>query len=141
MAGEWSYDRRPEWTGTGYINGFEGTTITITVDDVPRTMPYDIVLRYLTTRPGDWEDARISVVRPDEIDPDSECASTHPSREQNVRFRIPEREMSTVALPEVCLEQGKVYRFTIHLYQQRENEADPTAQIYIDSVNIEICAV
>lgn len=136
MAGDWPHDRRPDWTGSGFIRGFEGTAITIQVDDVPRTMPYDIVVSYESQQPGDWEDARISVVRPDEIDPTSECAASHPSREQNVPFRIPERETTTVALPDVCLEQGKVYRFTIHLYQQRQNEADPSAQIFIDSVNM-----
>lgn len=118
------------------MRGFEGTAINITVDDVPHTMSYDIVLRYLSQVPGDWEDARISVHRPDRYDPQGACAAAHPSYEQDVAFRLPERETSTVALSEVCLEQGKVYHFTIVLYQQRQNEPDPSAQILIDSVRV-----
>lgn len=118
------------------MRGSEGTSLTITVDDVPRTMPYDIVLRYQSQRPGDWEDARITVVRPEPYAAEGVCGASHPSNEQNVRFRIPERETSTVALPEVCLEQGKVYRFKIYLYQQRINDPDPNAQIYIDSLTL-----
>lgn len=99
-------------------------------------MDYDVVLRYWIPRDGDWEDARITVVRPDDYDPEGPCANSHPRNEQDIEFRLPERVMTTIALPEVCLEEGKVYRFKIYLYQHHKNVANPSAQIYIDSVII-----
>lgn len=133
MAGEWPIDRHPT-TGPGYIRASEGTEIIISVDDVPRTMDYDVILRYHIPRDDLWEDARISVIRPDEYDPEGPCANAQPSNEQDVEFMLPARVITATALHELCLEQGKVYRFKIYLYQHRKDEANPSAQIYIDSV-------
>lgn len=98
-------------------------------------MSYDVILRYQTQmRGGDWEDARITVIRPDPYDPHGECANSHPSREDRVEFRLPEYGTSTIALYDVCLEQGKTYRFKVQLYRHRKDQDNPSAQILIDSV-------
>lgn len=135
MTGEWPTDRRPA-TGPGYIRALEGTEITIRVDDIPRTMEYDVIVRYWIPRDDLWEDARITVTRPDSYDPEGPCANSHPVNEQGVEFQFPARVITATALQEVCLEQDKVYYFKIYLYQHRKGEANPSAQIYIDSVSI-----
>lgn len=99
-------------------------------------MEYDVIVRYWIPRDDIWEDARITVIRPEEYDPEGPCANSHPYLEQNIEFRLPARVITATALPEVCLEQDKVYHFKIYLYQHRKNEANPSAQIYIDSVII-----
>lgn len=99
-------------------------------------MEYDILVRYSTIPRDDiWEDARITVTRPDDYDPEGPCANSHPYNEQDVQFVLPAHVITTTAMREVCLEQDKVYYFKIYLYQHRIDEANPSAQIYIDSVS------
>lgn len=97
-------------------------------------MSYDVAIRYQTATRGDWEDARITIVRPDGYDPEGPCANSHPSYEDRVPFSLPEYETSVVALYDVCLEQGKAYKFKINFQRHRQHEDNPSAQILIDSV-------
>lgn len=131
---EQPHDRKPEWTGPGFIRTSEGTDVVINVDDLPRTMSYDVTIRYQTQTRGDWEDARITVIRPDPYDPNGLCANSHPVYEDRVKFTLPEYQNSIVALYDVCLEQGKAYKFKITFVRHRADEENPSAQIFIDSV-------
>lgn len=133
LAGEWPTGVRST-SGPGYILTKEGDEITIRVDDVPRTMEYDVIVEYHVPRDDIWEDARITVTRPDDYDPEGPCANSHPNQEQNVEFRL-DSSRTTTALRDVCLEQDKVYYFKIYLYQYRKDEANPQAHVYIDSVS------
>ncbi|ALC38940.1 LanB1 [Drosophila busckii] len=128
----------PEFTGIGFSRVPEHTELVINVDDVPRSMPYDVLIRYQATSRGDWEDAYITLVRPDEIDPAGECAHLlqQPQSEARVPFVLPERERQVVALPDVCLEAGKVYKFRIFFERRRHNEDNPSATILVDSLTL-----
>ena len=99
-------------------------------------MAYDVVIRYSTQERGDWEDALITVIRPEPYDPEGQCANSHPSLENDVELRLPQYHTSQVALYEVCLEQGKTYIFNIAFRHYRKNENNPAAQILIDSVRL-----
>lgn len=127
-------DRRPLWTGPGYTRVNEGKELTFTVDHLPKTMPYDVVVRYQTQSRGDWEVAKITVMRPDEYDPNGPCPNAHPSVEDRVPFSLPERDSSVVALSNVCLEHGKIYKIKLLFERQRQLEDNPAAQILIDSI-------
>lgn len=133
-------DRIPDTTGIGFIRVPENSELIITVDDIPRSMPYDVVIRYQSTSRGDWEDAFITLVRPDEVDPAGDCAAAVPPGssvyESRVPFYLPDRERQVIALREVCLEAGKVYKFKLHFERRRHNEDNPTATIMIDSLTL-----
>ncbi|EDW63810.1 laminin subunit beta-1 [Drosophila virilis] len=128
----------PEHTGIGYTRVPENSELVITVDNIPRSMPYDVLIRYQSTSRNDWEDAYITLVRPDEIDPQGECAQAvqSPITEARVPFSLPERDRQVVALHDVCLEAGKVYKFRILFEHRRRNEDNPTATILVDSLTL-----
>lgn len=101
-------------------------------------MTYDVVVRYLTQTRGNWEDARITLERPEGYDPEGPCANSHPSYEQQIPFSLPENDNKVVALHDICLEENKVYKFKIHFERHRNSEDNPAAQILIDSVGLSI---
>lgn len=133
-------DRAPDFTGIGFIRVPENTELVITVNDIPRSMPYDVVVRYQTTSRGDWEDAYITLVRPDEVDPNGECAQSIQQGssiyETRIPFTLSDRERQVVALHDVCLESSKIYKFKIHFERRRHNEDNPSATIMIDSLTL-----
>lgn len=100
-------------------------------------MEYDVVIRYETQIRGDWEKATATVERPDPYDPEGPCANSHPSLEDRIPFRLNEYERNAIAMENVCLEQGKVYKFKIHFARHRSHEDDAAAQILIDSVSVD----
>lgn len=132
-------DREADWTGPGYYRVPEGNEITFTVDSVPKTMEYDVTIRYETQVRGGWEQATATIERPEAYDPAGRCANSHPSLENQVPFSLPEYDRSVIAMQNVCLEQGKVYKFKIHFARHRSHEDDATAQILIDSVSVHLC--
>lgn len=134
VAKEHPYDRPATWTGPGYTRVHEGTELEFTGIQIPRTMHYDVVVRYQTQGRGDWEVARITIERPDGYDHEGACSDVHPSYEQNVQFALPEQTTSVSALNNICLEHGKVYKVKLYFERHRLNEDNPAAQILIDSV-------
>jgi laminin, beta 1 len=127
-------DRPPVWTGPGFLKVHEGGDLSFTIDDVPKTMNYDVVLRYSPQVRGNWEDVRISVIRPDPIGHSSECYNINPHEESEASLYLDERETSTIALKDLCLEQGKTYKFIVSFNRQSRYESNPKAHILVDSV-------
>lgn len=129
-------DRPPYWTGPGFMRAYEGSQITITAPYVPKTMEYDVVIRYQSQSSNDWEDASIIILRPDDFDPEGPCGESEESYGEKIHFRLPDREMSTVAVRNICFEEGKHYKFKITFRRQSFEEDNPVAQILIDSVSL-----
>lgn len=98
-------------------------------------MNYDVQLRYSPQMQGDWEDARISVIRPDVIGHDSACYNINPLEEQEHKLRLNRYDTHIIALQDLCLEEGKTYKFIVSFHRQSYNEQNPNAQILVDSVN------
>lgn len=116
------------------MRAFEGTELKFTVDDIPKTMNYDVVVRYSPQMKGDWEDIRMTVIRPDEYDPDGPCANSHPEYERDFHTTLSEYETSAVAMKDICLENGKTYKFIVSFQRHDPYRDNGAAQILIDSV-------
>lgn len=99
-------------------------------------MSYDVQIRYSPQIRGNWDDIRISVIRPDVIGQDSDCYNINPLEEQERSLKMHEYETSVIALPDLCLEEGKTYKFIVSFHRQSIHEPNPKAQILIDSVRI-----
>jgi laminin, beta 1 len=99
-------------------------------------MNYDVQLRYSPQVRGNWDDVRITVVRPDAIGHDSSCYNINPLEEQERRLRLNEYDTNTIALTDVCLEEGKTYKFIVSFNRQSAYEPNPKAQILVDSVSL-----
>lgn len=127
-------DHTPSHTGPGMVRVTEGTDVVFPQVGVPSTMAYDVVIRYTPQSHGDWETAYITLVRPDEYNPDGPCANSDPYREQRNPFTMHDRERQVVALSDVCLEEGKMYKVKIRFESQRTGDDNPSAQILIDSM-------
>lgn len=126
---------RASWTGPGFLKVYEGGDVSFTVDNVPKTMSYDVQIRYSPQIRGNWDDIRISVIRPDVVGQDSECYNVNPLEEQERALKMHEYETSVIALPDLCLEEGKTYKFIVSFHRQSMHEPNPKAQILIDSVS------
>jgi laminin, beta 1 len=120
------------------VKVYEGGDLSFTIDNVPKTMNYDVQLRYSPQIRGSWEDVRISVIRPDAPGTDSACYNINPLEEQERTLRLNEYDTSTIALTDLCLEEGKTYKFIVSFHRQSPYEPNPKAQILVDSVRLEI---
>lgn len=101
-------------------------------------MNYDVLLRYAPQQRGSWEDVRVSLVRPDGIGQGSECYNINPLEEQEITLRLNDHATKVLALADLCLEEGRTYKFLISFNRQSPYEPNPKAQILIDSVRTKI---
>uniref|UniRef100_A0A8C7UGZ5 Laminin subunit beta-2 n=1 Tax=Oncorhynchus mykiss TaxID=8022 RepID=A0A8C7UGZ5_ONCMY len=81
-------ERPATWTGTGFAKVPEGSSLEFSINNIPYSMEYDLLIRYESQMPQDWEEVRVTIVRPGPIPTSSPCGNT-----------IPADDMLTVSLP------------------------------------------
>uniref|UniRef100_T1GDC8 Laminin EGF-like domain-containing protein n=1 Tax=Megaselia scalaris TaxID=36166 RepID=T1GDC8_MEGSC len=116
-----------------------GSEVEFTVDDIPKTMTYDVQIKYMTQSPGQISDTYITLIRPETYEYSSEsaiCSPNEPQYEQRVPLNLPDNQRQVVALSDVCLEKGKTYRVRLHFERFRGPQDENSGVILVDSLNI-----
>lgn len=125
--------RNSTWTGTGFMKALEGSVLNFTVDDIRRSMWYDVIVRYEPVQPGVWEEVQIILERDGPPNPNGPCADWRPEYDR-LWTQLPLHSRSVVAQPPVCLEAGKRYNLLLQFRKFNGQVDTPSASILIDSV-------
>ena len=123
------------WTGFGYMEVFEGATLTFHVPEIHRSMDYFPIIRYQheASHPTDWEQATLELERMDgEPDSNGPCAGAVDTFQ--VSLQAGELNTENTEHP-FCLESGKRYNVKITFNQWIPTTPTPGAKILIDSVS------
>ncbi|KAJ8301303.1 hypothetical protein KUTeg_020290 [Tegillarca granosa] len=126
-------DRPQSWTGSGYMQVTEGDSIEFTVDNIDFPMYYDIVIRYDPRMPERWENVRVTVVRPGEVDQNGPCANHIPSEDQKTTSFNP-GSRHVVVTPPACLEPGVIYTIRLDFDSYSNEVTTLRATTLIDSI-------
>lgn len=125
--------REDSWTGPGFMKVFEDDHFEVTIDDIPTSMDYDIVIRYEPQLPGTWEEVSLNIERPGPIDLDGQCANSDP-RDDVASVILPDNARSVTVIPPVCFEAGKSYKIRIDFGRHKTDAPNTRASVLIDSI-------
>ncbi|XP_041973348.1 laminin subunit beta-1 [Aricia agestis] len=125
--------RKETWTGPGFMKVPESSTLVFRINDLKRSMDYNVLIRYEPQSNINWEEATIIVKRPYPIDPDSPCANVRPE-DDTIYTTLPANSRSVLVQPAVCLEKDKEVEIRIYLGKQDRRSPNSRATVLIDSI-------
>uniref|UniRef100_A0A4W4F2Y4 Laminin subunit beta-2 n=1 Tax=Electrophorus electricus TaxID=8005 RepID=A0A4W4F2Y4_ELEEL len=129
-------NRTPTWTGIGFVNVPEGAYLEFSIDNIPFSMEYDILIRYEPQLPEQWEEVLMTVIRPHVITTESRCANTMPDDDNQVVSLHPGSRCVYVVLPRpVCFEEGLNYTVRLSLPRYSTSSDIQSPYTLIDSVS------
>ncbi|XP_054000952.1 laminin subunit beta-1 isoform X1 [Hylaeus anthracinus] len=125
--------RNSTWTGTGFMKALEDSVLNFTIDDIRKSLWYDVIIRYEPVQPGVWENVQIFIERDGPVDPNGPCGDWRPDYD-NLWAQLPARSRSATAEPSVCLEEGKRYNLLLQFRKFQGHVDTPSASILVDSI-------
>ncbi|XP_028287743.1 laminin subunit beta-4 isoform X2 [Parambassis ranga] len=120
-------DQQITWTGLGLVRVLEGTGLRFTVDNLPSSMEYQLVIRYEPESPFDWL-ALVSIIILSRGD--SGCSSD-PTGSKNLI--LPGNSRGSILDSAVCLNNGGRYFMDIVFQKQPGSEG---SHILVDSISL-----
>lgn len=115
----------------------EGGYIVFPVDNIKTSMEYDVAVRYESSLPHTWQDATITVMRENPVDPNGPCYPYYRSNDE-LHIQLPPNQRSIIADHPICLEAGQVYNIRLDFKHYQIGRDTPTASVLIDSVSSSI---
>ncbi|XP_036388828.1 laminin subunit beta-2 isoform X2 [Megalops cyprinoides] len=127
--------RAATWTGTGFARVPEGSTLEFSINNIPYSMEYDVLIRYEPLMPRDWEEVRVTVVRPGPIPTSSPCGNTIPA-DDLLSVSLPAGSRYAVLPQPVCLERAVIYTLRLEFVRYSGRTKVPGANILVDSISL-----
>uniref|UniRef100_UPI00358E1F67 laminin subunit beta-2-like n=1 Tax=Myxine glutinosa TaxID=7769 RepID=UPI00358E1F67 len=123
------------WTGTGFVRVPEGGQLKFVINNVPKSMDYEILIRYEPQFPEVWEEAVVRVSRPRGIPTHSPCGNTIPA-DDVLTVSLPPGSRYVVLPQTVCLEHGVTYTMQVEFKRYSSRESVDSPHILVDSLVI-----
>ncbi|XP_056138337.1 laminin subunit beta-4 [Lampris incognitus] len=118
------------WTGPGFVRVLDGAGLRFTVDNLPTSMDYQLVIRYEPESPDDWF-ASISIVPLSSGD--SGCTSD-PTGTRTMT--LPGNTRGAVLDAPVCLNTGGRYFVDITFRKQPSSDSKSSSHLLVDSMGL-----
>ena len=122
------------WTGFGYMQVFEGSTLTFHIPEIWRTMDYFPIIRYEhdPNNPTDWDRVTVELDRMNgPADPMGRCKDAVDTLELSLAAGTQHTGLDQP----FCLESGQRYQVKLIFDQWAPSNPTPGAKILIDSVS------
>ncbi|KAK9497974.1 hypothetical protein O3M35_003866 [Rhynocoris fuscipes] len=129
---QWPKEGNPTWTGSGYSRVYDNSQLEFTIDNVPTTSEFDLVVRYDKVNRNEWVDVEATLERPSSIR--GGLCSNSQDVDDRIYLQLPSGSLYSKAEKPLCLEAGKTYKLVLK-FKSNSNQVDgPSASILIDSV-------
>uniref|UniRef100_UPI003AAF4A91 laminin subunit beta-4 n=1 Tax=Centroberyx gerrardi TaxID=166262 RepID=UPI003AAF4A91 len=123
-------DQPVTWTGPGFVRALDGAGLRFTVDNLPSSLDYQLVIRYEPESPDDWL-ASVSVVPLSAGD--GRC-SRDPTGSRTLN--LPGNARSAILDEPVCLNAGGRYFVDIIFKKQPNSDPRSSSHILVDSMGL-----
>ncbi|XP_014003610.1 laminin subunit beta-4 isoform X3 [Salmo salar] len=118
------------WTGPGFVRVLDGAGLRFTVDNLPASLDYHLVIRYEPESPDDWM-ASVNIVPL--LAGDGGCP-TNPKGEKTLT--IPGAARVAILDTPVCLNAGRRYYVDITFRKQTNSNPQSSSHTLIDSMGL-----
>ncbi|XP_024911850.1 laminin subunit beta-4 isoform X2 [Cynoglossus semilaevis] len=129
IPGQTILDQPDTWTGWGLVRVAEGAGLRFTVDNIPSSMEYHLVIHYKTETPSDWL-ASVSIIM---TSPGDQACSRDPAGSQSLV--LPENIREGLLDSTLCLNAGA--RYFVDVVFKKSSGADGSGSfLLIDSMGL-----
>ncbi|KAM3872975.1 laminin subunit beta-4 [Diretmus argenteus] len=123
-------DQPITWTGPGFVRALNGAGLRFTVDNLPTSLDYQLVIRYESESPDDWM-ATVSVVP---LSPGDGSCTSDPTVTKSLT--LPGNTRSAMLDTPVCLNAGGRYFVDITFEKQPNSDPKSSSHILVDSMGL-----
>nr|XP_046250599.1 laminin subunit beta-4 [Scatophagus argus] len=123
-------DQPVTWTGLGLVRVLEGAGLKFTVDNLPSSMDYQLVIRYEPEAPSDW----LALVFITTVSRGDGRCSSDPTGSKTLV--LPGNSRGAVLDSPVCLNAGGRYLVDVVFHRQPGPDASSSSHILMDSMGL-----